>query len=127
MGQKYLMDSNAVIDFFISSLPLNGKQLISSIEPAISVITQIELFCSNNINPQELLQLQKFVSIAIIYNTIDEAIVTQTINIRKAHKIKTPDAIIAATALVYNLTLITRNTTDFKNIDRLITVNPHEL
>jgi len=127
MGQKYLMDSNAVIDFFIGSLPLNGKQLISSIEPAISVITQIELFCSNNINPQELLQLQKFVSIAIIYNTIDEAIVTQTINIRKAHKIKTPDAIIAATALVYNLTLITRNTTDFKNIDRLITVNPHEL
>ena len=127
MGQKYLMDSNAVIDFFIGSLPLNGKQLISSIEPAISVITQIELFCSNNINPQELLQLQKFVSIAIIYNTIDEAIVTQTINIRKAHKIKTPDAIIAATTLVYNLTLITRNTTDFKNIDRLITVNPHEL
>lgn len=71
MGQKYLMDSNAVIDFFIGSLPLNGKQLISSIEPAISVITQIELFCSNNINPQELLQLQKFESIAIIYNTID--------------------------------------------------------
>ena len=127
MGQKYLMDSNAIIDFFNGSLPLNGKQLIISIEPAISVITQIELFCSKNINPQELLQLQKFVSIAIVYNTIDEAIVTQTINIRKAHKIKTPDAIIAATALVYGLTLIIRNTANFKNIDGLLTVNCHEL
>lgn len=127
MGSKYLMDSNAIIDFFNGSLPINGKQLISSIEPAISVITQIELFCGNNIKPSELLQLKKFVSVTVIYSNIDEAIVTQTINIRKAHKVRTPDAIIAATALAYNLTLITRNTTDFKNIDGLITVNPHEL
>ena len=54
MGQKYLMDTNAVIDFFNCSLPANAKKLISSIEPAISVITQIELFCSNNINAVEL-------------------------------------------------------------------------
>ncbi len=127
MGQKYLIDSNAVIDFFNGTLPLNGKQLLNSISPAISVITQIELFCSNNINPQEILQLQKFVSIAIVYNIIDEVIVTQAVNCRKSNKIKTPDAIIAATALVYGLTLITRNTNDFKNIDGLIIVNPHQL
>lgn len=39
MGQKYLMDTNAVIDFFNGSLPANGKEFISSIDPAISVIT----------------------------------------------------------------------------------------
>lgn len=127
MGQEYLMDSNAVIDFFNGSLPINGKRLLSSIQPAISVITQIELFCSNNISSQELLQLQKFVSIALIYNTIHQAIVTQTVNIRKMQKIKTPDAIIAATALVYKLTLITRNGQDFKNIDGLKTLNPYEV
>lgn len=127
MGQKYLMDTNAVIDFFNGSLPANGKKLISSIEPAFSVITQIELFCSNNINTIELAQLQKFVSIATIYNNIGDDIVTKTINIRKLHKIKTPDAIIAATALVYGIALVTRNINDFKNIDGLQLVNPWEL
>ena len=57
----------------------------------------------------------------------DDAIADKAIELRKAHTIKTPDAIIAFTALVYNLTLIIPNITDFKNIDGRITVNPHEL
>ncbi|MBK8704770.1 MAG: PIN domain-containing protein [Saprospiraceae bacterium] len=34
--------------------------------------------------------------------------------LRKQYKIKLPDAIIAATALVYDLTLVTRNISDFQ-------------
>lgn len=127
MGQKYLIDSNAIIGFFNGSLPGNGKKLLISIEPIISVITQIELFCSNNINSNELVQLRKFVDFALIHNNIDEDIVNHTIDIRKANKIKTPDAIIAATALSHGLTLITRNISDFKNIEGLFCVNPWEL
>jgi predicted nucleic acid-binding protein len=48
----------------------------------------------------------------------------QTILIRKSNKIKLPDAIIAATAIVHNLTLITNNTDDFKNIQGLKMINP---
>ena len=48
----------------------------------------------------------------------------QTILIRKSNKIKLPDAIIAATAIVYNLTLVTRNIDDFKNISGLKIFNP---
>lgn len=55
------------------------------------------------------------------------AIVTQTIEIRKEYKIKLPDAIIAATALVNDLTLISRNKSDFKNIDGLAVIDPHSL
>jgi predicted nucleic acid-binding protein len=40
---------------------------------------------------------------------------------------KLPDAIIAATALVYDLTLITRNTSDFKNMEGLKVINPFDL
>ena len=40
------------------------------------------------------------------------------------HTIKLPDAIIAATALVYDLTLISRNVSDFKNIEGLKVLNP---
>ena len=55
------MDSNAIIGFFNGTLPDNGKLLLSRIEPIISVVTQIELFCSNNISLEEIKQLQKFV------------------------------------------------------------------
>jgi predicted nucleic acid-binding protein len=50
-----------------------------------------------------------------------------TINICRQSKIKLPDAIIAAIALVHNLTLLTRNVSDFKNISKLIYMNPWEI
>ena len=49
----------------------------------------------------------------------------QTILIRKSNKIKLPDAIIAATAMVLNLTLVTYNIDDFKNIQGLKILNPY--
>jgi len=54
-------------------------------------------------------------------------VVETCIIIRKKHKTKLPDAIIAATALVYDLTIISRNTSDFKNIDGLTVIDPHIL
>lgn len=54
-------------------------------------------------------------------------IVNKCIDIRKKQKTKLPDAIIAATALVHDFTLITRNISDFKNIDDLKLINPHEV
>jgi predicted nucleic acid-binding protein len=47
--------------------------------------------------------------------------------LRQQHKIKLPDAIIAATAMAEGLTLITRNSDDFKNINSLKLLNPWEL
>lgn len=48
----------------------------------------------------------------------------RTIVLREKHSIKVPDAIIAATALTYDLTLITRNASDFKDIQELTIENP---
>ncbi|MCF8381671.1 MAG: PIN domain-containing protein [Bacteroidales bacterium] len=42
----------------------------------------------------------------------------------KSKKIKTPDAIIAATAMVHGCTLITNNEKDFNNIKGLKIANP---
>ena len=58
---------------------------------------------------------------------LSDDIVSKTIEIRKTKKIKLPDAIIAATALVYDLVLISRNTSDFTNIDGLKVIDPHSL
>lgn len=70
--------------------------------------------------------MQAFIQIATIY-TLDHGIVEKTITLRQQHKIKIPDAVIAAAALVYGLSLITRNLSDFKNIAGLAVINPHSL
>jgi predicted nucleic acid-binding protein len=67
-----------------------------------------------------------FIENSIILD-INPEVVQQTIAIRKSRKIALPDAIIAATAIAYNLTLITQNTKDFINIHGIKVVNSFEL
>jgi predicted nucleic acid-binding protein len=123
----YLLDTNAVIDFCNNKLSNTAANFIETIEPKISVITAIELFASTAITNTEKISLLEFTSIAIVYDKINAAIQTQTVSLRQAYKIKLPDAIIAATALAYDLTLITRNINDFKNITGLKCINSWEL
>ena len=42
------MDTNVVIGFFATTLPPAGHRFVLGLAPAISVITQIELFSSAN-------------------------------------------------------------------------------
>jgi predicted nucleic acid-binding protein len=123
----YLLDTNAVIDFLNAKLPDEAKELLQNTEPIISVITRIELFGSAKISDIERLKLEKFVQIATIYDTISLAIIDCTIQIRQKYGTRLPDAIIASTALSYDLTLVSRNISDFKNIKGLKLIDPHSL
>lgn len=58
---------------------------------------------------------------------LSDDVIDSTILLKKAIKIKTPDAIIAATALVNGLVIITNNITDFKRVKGLKVFNPYEL
>jgi len=58
---------------------------------------------------------------------LNENIKNKAIEVRRNYKIKLPDALIAATALVHDLELITRNTKDFENIKELKVKNPWNL
>jgi predicted nucleic acid-binding protein len=91
----------------------------------MSVITEIELLCWKAPTDKDLEVLRQFIDNALVFE-LEKDIKLKTAAIRKAHKIKLPDAIIAATALTYNLTLLTRNVSDFKNIDDLNLINPHK-
>ena len=55
---------------------------------------------------------------------LTKPIIEKTIEIRKRSKIKLPDAIIAASALVNNAALVTNNVKDFKTIDGISIINP---
>ncbi len=125
MGQQYLTDSNSVIDYLGGKLPSTGMDFISGIvnhTHKISVITKIEVLGYNTPTASYQL-LNDFVESSILLELTSD-VINQTIVLRKALKIKIPDAIIAATALVFNLTLITRNENDFQNIPGLKLLNP---
>jgi predicted nucleic acid-binding protein len=91
-------------------------------EPNISIINKIELLGFSIVTPEII----EFTDSTNIIN-LTEDVANQTISLRKKRKIKLPDAIIAATALTHNLTLISRNSKDFDGIDGLEFVNPYIL
>jgi predicted nucleic acid-binding protein len=112
----YLLDSNVVIEFCNAKLPLSFKTFIRDHEISISVITRIEIFSSSKIPDSEVINLNNFVSICTVFDHIDKEIIEKTIEIRQKYKTDLPDAIIAATAIIHRLELITRNTKDFDKI-----------
>jgi toxin FitB len=57
---------------------------------------------------------------------INDDVVNHTITLRKSRKIKLPDALIGATAMVYDLILLTNNTADFKYINGISCTDPWE-
>ena len=126
MEQQYLIDTNAVIDYLGNLLPETGIAFMDNLVPTITTITKIEVLGWYNATPQQLGKLEPFINNVKLYQ-LDEAVINKTIELRHKQKIKTPDAIIAATALVYNLTLISRNTNDFKNITNLKLIDPYNL
>lgn len=57
---------------------------------------------------------------------LSEAVLDQAVKLRQLRKITLGDALVAATALVHSLTLVTRNTKDFEWIPNLSLLNPLE-
>ncbi|MFI3220828.1 MAG: PIN domain-containing protein, partial [Methylococcales bacterium] len=55
---------------------------------------------------------------------INEAVIDKAIELRQQFKMKSNDSIIAATALLNNMDVYTRNVDDFKNIIGLSVINP---
>jgi predicted nucleic acid-binding protein len=125
MGQKYLIDTNTLIDAQMKRMPEKGLQFLARVvneDFIISFITYIEFLGYKDIPKAS----EEFISLASVI-AINKPIMDACISLRKTHKIKLPDAIIAATALVYDLALISRNTSDFKNIDGLQVIDPHRI
>jgi predicted nucleic acid-binding protein len=91
--------------------------------PYISVINKIELLGQNRI---DIKQFQISIEYCVVCS-LSEKIVNKTIEIRRRKKIKLPDAIIAATAIINKLTLITHNLFDFNKIPNLKLLDLHTL
>jgi predicted nucleic acid-binding protein len=122
---KYLFDSNILIYHLNGQINQRGGALITeglAGTGAYSIISKIEILGFNQTAAEEsqarllLSRLQEF--------PLTNEIVEQTIQIRKVRRLKLPDAAIAATAIVHQLTIVTRNISDFSAIAGLNCINP---
>ncbi|MEO8822629.1 MAG: type II toxin-antitoxin system VapC family toxin [Ginsengibacter sp.] len=80
-----------------------------------SAITEIELLSWKSASEKDNEIINSFIADSLVIE-LEPPIKIKAAEIRKETGIKLPDAIIAATALVHNLTLITRNVKDFKKV-----------
>jgi len=122
LKNKYLIDTNIIIYFFNGIT--NDDSLMDILRASfnISIITKIEFLSWHKLLEDEELnkKAKEFISNATIYE-LDEVVANQTVENRQKYKIKTPDAIIGATAIVHGFEIVTNNADDFKNLGLKIT------
>jgi predicted nucleic acid-binding protein len=119
--KNYLIDTNVAIYYFGLALSKDAEKFMDQVLSEryfISVINRIELLGFKQLNGNESDTLYSFVLKSSIFD-LKEEIILETIEIRKTYNIKLPDAIIAATCLVNNCSLITNNIKDFDKINGL--------
>jgi predicted nucleic acid-binding protein len=109
MSGKVIFDSNPIIDFFKGRVDMALlRNETAGKEQCISIITRMELLAFPEITPDEENQISEFIGKRTIVPINDE-IEKLAIEFRRKTKRKLPDSIIAATAVVLNATLITRD------------------
>ena len=121
----YLIDTNIIIYHLSNGIPKTAHRKMREIFKRhfnISVITKMEVLGFRKHTNTSFSTAQQFLGYAKVLE-LNEPIIETVIALRRVHKIKLPDAIIAATALRHDLILITRNTHDFDGIG-IKTYNP---
>ncbi|GAI71374.1 unnamed protein product [marine sediment metagenome] len=121
MGQKYLIDTCAVVKYLDNLFPPEALSFMDTLvdyDSKVSFITKIELLVWNPPNPNDIKIREEFLDGSEIHY-INDDIINLAIKIRKATKIKLPDAVIAATAMANNLILLSDNDNDFHRVKPL--------
>lgn len=105
---KYCFDTNILIGLFSGQLKSDD---LEAEEIIISIISEIEYLSFSNLKAQEIDRFNEFKNLAEVIgiHKDSEKLTQKIIQLRKEHRLKTPDAIIAATALVHNAILVTND------------------
>jgi len=112
--KRYLLDTNAIIYLVSGRLasPLPEGSY------SVSIITEIELLSYAGIFDEEEQKIRDLLFLLERIQLID-SVKDETIKLRRKNRLKLPDAIIAASALIHDLILLT-NDQAFSSIDGLV-------
>lgn len=106
---KALFDTNILVDH-LNAVPKARAELARYSDRAISIVSWIEVMVGASADVEDATRafLASFDLIAL-----DEPVAARAVALRRAHRIKLPDAVIWASAQSNGLLLVTRNTKDF--------------
>lgn len=118
-----LIDSNIVI----LASKLQNVKLLSKLKQnesniKVSIITKIEVLGYHQLNQVQKKFLENFFN-AIEVLPVNENVAEMAILIRQKRPVSIADALIAATAIVFELDLLTENTKDYRGIQNLELLN----
>lgn len=118
-----LLDSNILIYSGEAQFAARLLPYVTDPNNLVSTISIVETLGYHKITPAQTLY---FESLFKVLNTVpvDDVIIQRAVQLRQMKKMSLGDALIAASALVHGVELVTRNTTDFSGISGLIVVNP---
>ena len=119
-----LVDSNILI---YAAQPVHAqlRRLIADHAPAVSAVSYVEVLGYHQLDDEERQYLEEFFRLAQVL-PLSQAVLDQAVVLRQQRKMSLGDALVAGTALVHSLTLVTRNVEDFQWIQGLSLLNPFD-
>lgn len=117
-----LLDSNIII-YAAQAYHHALREFIKEHNPVVSVISYIEVLGFHRLDPEERNFLEQFFGASEQLPLVDP-IIRKATGLRQDRKIGLGDSIIAATALVHRIPLVTHNSADFRWIAELDVIDP---
>ncbi len=113
--EKYLLDTNIII-YYLNNDQTAIDFIDSNLDKiAISSITYLEVLVFSY-DAEEDKKVRNFLDFFTLLN-MDMNVIDIAINTYRNKKVKMADNLIGSTAKLHDLTLVTRNTDDFKNMN----------
>lgn len=119
-----LIDSNILIYAAQPAHP-DLRQFIAAHAPGVSAVSYVEVLGYHQLDAQEQQYLEAFFRLARVL-PLSQDVLDQAVTLRQQRKMSLGDALVASTALVHGLTLVTRNVADFRWIPGLSLFNPFD-
>jgi predicted nucleic acid-binding protein len=115
------LDTNVLI-YYLDGVPEIAATvdtlLVEQPRPFIATVTELEAFSFRFLTEEEVIRIDRLIqSLSVIL--LDSYLARKAAELRRLYRMKTPDSIVAATALFTHSTLLTRNIKDFRKVSGL--------
>ncbi|MEK6284254.1 MAG: type II toxin-antitoxin system VapC family toxin [Acidobacteriota bacterium] len=117
-----LLDSNIII-YAAQPDHEDLRRLIASQSPSVSAISVVEVLGYHRLSEVERTHFEEFFGVSKIL-AVSDLVISEAVRLRQQRKMSLGDALIGATAIANDLTLVTRNVDDFDWIEGLRILNP---
>jgi predicted nucleic acid-binding protein len=120
-----LLDTNVLV-YHVAGDPAATRFISETIDRQsfyLSILSVIEFLGWHGHTDEEFVKCRELIELATIL-PVSKEVADKAVELRRARRIKLADAVLASTALVNSLSLVTTNTRDFKGIPDLQIINP---